>query len=135
MKCKEKQIQNRFLKLRISLFLLFFCLTLSLPWKYWPNLVCKYWPLLNVFFYKTFSLLHVRMNPSSYKLLGMFALYAGCWQCSNTLIHSYTDCFLTMLVIMGAWSRFHDEITPVLRRKRKKNPLSHPNSIAKTVAS
>ena len=49
MKYKEKQIQNTFLKLTISLFLLFFCLTLSLPWKYWPNLGCKYSPLLNVF--------------------------------------------------------------------------------------
>ena len=50
MKCEEKQIQNRFLKLTISLFLSFFCLTLSLPWKYWPNLGCKYSPLLTVFF-------------------------------------------------------------------------------------
>ena len=49
MKCKEKQIRNRFLKLTISLFLLFFCLTLSLPWKYLPNSGCKYSSLLNVF--------------------------------------------------------------------------------------
>ena len=78
-RCKEKEIQNGFLKLTICLFLLFFCLMFSLLWKYWPKLGCKYssfsdvvsvcLPLYNY-------LLHVKMNPSSYGPLGMFASYA-----------------------------------------------------------
>ena len=47
-KCKEKEIQNSFLKLTICLFFLFLCLMFSLPWKYWSKLGCKYGSFLNV---------------------------------------------------------------------------------------
>ena len=80
MKCKDKEIQNSFLKLTTCLILLFLCHMFSLPWKYWPKKAGKYSSLLNVL---SFSLINVKMNSFSYKLIAMFALYADCLECSN----------------------------------------------------
>ena len=55
---KQKEIQNRFRKLTICLFLLFLCLVFSLPWKKTASISRQVHVILKCCFCETFSLLH-----------------------------------------------------------------------------
>ena len=106
MKYKEKENTKQLSETNDLFFSRVFVLCFSLLWKYWPKSDGKYALFLNGVFRVTFYLLHVNINSSSCRLLGMLPLYTQCLECRNTQILSYIVCVLTNL-IMSAWSRFY----------------------------